>query len=136
MFHVGHLNLLRGAKEYCDYLVVGVHRDASHKGKSTFIPYEERAKILESIKYVNKVIQSPPEDSDVCEIVKYNYLFVGSDYKETKRFERYKEYLRNSNVEIIYFPYSIRTISTGVGNSLIVISERIILNMFFCNRIN
>jgi len=100
LFHVGHLNLLLGAKEYYDYLVVGVHRDASHKGKSTFIPYEERAKILENIKYVNKGIQSLPEDFDVCKIVKYNYLFVGSDYKGTKRFKRQEDF-RDKDVEII-----------------------------------
>ena len=49
LFHIGHLNLLRRARQYCDYLVVGVHRDASHKGKQTFIPYEERVAILKEI---------------------------------------------------------------------------------------
>ena len=44
LFHVGHLNLLQRAKQQCDYLIVGVHQDASHKGKETFISFEERKK--------------------------------------------------------------------------------------------
>lgn len=114
LFHIGHLNLLKRAKTYCDYLVVGVHRDASHKKKVTFIPFEERVEILKSIRYVDKVIESEKEDVDVYkkEIVKYDKLFVGSDYKGTERFQRYEEYFADKNVEIIYFPYTKGTSST------------------------
>ncbi|MCH5219104.1 MAG: SDR family NAD(P)-dependent oxidoreductase [Muribaculaceae bacterium] len=114
LFHIGHLNMLRRARQYCDYLVVGVHKDASHKGKETFIPFEERVEILKNIKYVNKVIQSEREDSDVYikGIVKYDKLFVGSDYKGTERFNRYEEYFKDKGVEIIYFPYTQGTSST------------------------
>ena len=65
LFHIGHLNLIRKAKQYCDYLVVGVHKDASHKGKETFISFDERVEILKAIKFVDKVIESKPEDMDV-----------------------------------------------------------------------
>ena len=58
LFHVGHLNLMKRAKQYCDYLVVGVHKDGSHKGKETYIPFAERIAIVESVRYVDKVIPS------------------------------------------------------------------------------
>lgn len=114
LFHIGHLNLLRRARKECDYLVVGVHKDASHKGKETFIPFDERVEILKNIKYVDKVIESEREDSDIYSkgIVKYDKLFVGSDYKGTERFNRYEEYFKDKGVQIIYFPYTQGTNST------------------------
>lgn len=114
LFHIGHLNLIKRAKEYCDYLVVGVHKDASHKGKETFIPFEERMEILRNIKQIDKVIQSKPEDIDVYIDIKYDYLFVGSDYKGTDRFNKYEEYFKNTHVEIIYMPYTLSTSSTQI----------------------
>ena len=114
LFHIGHLNMLRRAKQYCDYLVVGVHKDASHKGKTAFIPFEERVDIVRNVKYVDQVIASEPEDSDVWTkgIVKYDFLFVGSDYKGTERFDRYEKYFKDKGVKIIYFPYTQGTSST------------------------
>lgn len=121
LFHVGHLNLIKRAKQYCDYLVVGVHKDASHKGKETFIPLEERMEIVRNIKWVDQVIVSMREDSDVYStgLVKYDYLFVGSDYKGTERFNRYEAYFADKGVKIIYFPYTKGTSSTQIRNLII-----------------
>lgn len=121
LFHVGHLNLIKRAKQYCDYLVVGVHKDASHKGKETFIPLEERMEIIRSIKWVDQVVLSMREDSDVYKtgLVKYDFLFVGSDYKGTERFNRYEEYFADKGVKIIYFPYTKGTSSTQIRNLII-----------------
>lgn len=125
LFHIGHLNILKRAKEHCDYLVVGVHKDASHKDKQTFIPFEERCEILRNIKFVDKVIQSEPEDDAIWkkDIVKYDILFVGSDYKGSERFNRYEEFFKDKNVEIIYFPYTQGTSSTKLRNALDAVSE-------------
>ena len=121
LFHVGHLNLIQRAKQHCDYLVVGVHPDASHKGKQTFIPFEERMRIVKSLKCVDHVIRSLPEDYDVYrkEIVKYDFLFVGSDYKGTERFNRYEEYFADKGVKIIYFPYTKGTSSTQIRELIV-----------------
>lgn len=112
LFHIGHLNILKRAKQYCDYLIVGLHKDGSWKGKETFIPFDERKKILESVKYVDKVVLSEPEDNMAWEKYHYNYLFVGSDYKNSERFNKYEEYFKDKDVEIIYFPYTKSTSST------------------------
>jgi glycerol-3-phosphate cytidylyltransferase len=123
LFHIGHLNLLRRAKEYCDYLVVGVHKNGLHKGKATFIPFEERKEILKSIKYVDVVIEALKEDSDVYDMLKYHYLFVGSDYKGSERFLRYESFFRDTEVEILYFPYTKETNSTQLRKALSSISQ-------------
>lgn len=125
LFHIGHLNLLRNAKQYCDYLVVGVHKDASHKGKDAFIPFEERMDIVKSIKYVDKVIPSEKEDCDVYlkGIVKYDFLFVGSDYKGSERFNRYEQIFADTEVKIIYFPYTTGTSSTQLRDAIIKIQK-------------
>lgn len=114
LFHIGHLNILKRAKQQCDYLIVGVHPDASHKGKQAFIPFDERKQIVASCKYVDKVVDSCKEDSDAWYIWHYTKLFVGSDYRETDRFKRYEEFFKDKNVEIVYFPYTKGTSSTQI----------------------
>ena len=120
LFHVGHLNLLRRAKQQCDYLIVGVHDSGAWKGKETFIPYEERMQIVGSCKYVDKVVQSCREDSDAWDLWHYDRLFVGSDYKGTERFNRYEEYFRDKGVEIVYFPYTQSTSSTQIRKTVML----------------
>ncbi len=123
LFHVGHLNILRKAKKECDYLIVGVHPDASHKGKKTFIPLEERKAIVGSCRYVDRVVDSCPEDSDAWDKHHYNKLFVGSDYKGTERFIRYEEYFKDKNVKIVYFDYTKGTSSTQIRNTIVQNTE-------------
>ncbi len=118
LFHIGHLNLLKRAKQYCDYLIVGVHESGSWKGKETYIPFEERMEILKSVKYVDKVVKSELEDSDAWEKYHYNILFVGSDYVGTERFKRYEEYFKDKNTIIKYFPYTKTTSSTQLRNKI------------------
>ena len=65
LFHIGHLNILRRAKEKCDKLIVGVTTDELlqvYKNKSPIIPFDERISIVKSIKYVDEVV--PQEDMD------------------------------------------------------------------------
>ena len=118
LFHIGHLNLLKRAKKYCDYLIVGVHESGSWKGKETFIPFEERKEILRSIKYVDKVVQSEPEDSDAWNKYHYDLLFVGSDYEGSERFKKYEEFFKDKDTKIIYFPYTTTTSSTQLRNKI------------------
>lgn len=119
LFHLGHLNLIKRAKDNCDYLIVGVHPDASHKGKSTFIPFEERKAVVGGCRYVDRVVQSFSEDSDAWDAYGYDVLFVGSDYKGTERFKRYEEYFKDKGVEIMYFDYTQGTSSTQIRERII-----------------
>ena len=118
LFHVGHLNLLRRAKEQCDYLIVGVHESGKWKGKETFIPFEERKQIVRACRFVDRVVDSCTEDADAWTLWHFDRLFVGSDYQGTERFRRYEDFFRDKGVEIIYFPYT-------QGTSSMQIRERI-----------
>ena len=118
LFHVGHLNLLQRAKEKCDYLIVGVHDSGKWKGKDTFIPFEERKRIVKACRYVDKVVDSCREDVDAWNLYHYDRLFVGSDYKGTERFKRYEEYFRDKDVEIVYFPYTQSTSSSQIRKAV------------------
>lgn len=119
LFHVGHLNLLRRAKEHCDYLIVGVHPNANHKAKKTFIPFEERMAVVGGCKYVDRVVESCLEDSDAWDRHHFDILFVGSDYKGTERFRKYEEYFADKGVEIMYFDYTQGTSSTQIREKII-----------------
>ena len=120
LFHVGHLNLLRRAKAQCDYLIVGVHGSGKWKGKETFISLEERKAIVGACKYVDKVVDSCLEDSDAWDLWHFDRLFVGSDYKGTERFNRYEEYFKDKDVEIVYFPYTQSTSSTLIRKTVLL----------------
>ena len=117
LFHIGHLNLLKRAKENCDYLIVSVHESGAWKGKETFIPYKERLAIVKSIKYVDEVVEDFKEDSDAWDKYHYDKLFVGSDYKGTDRFNKYEKILEGK-AEIVYFPYTKETSSTELRKAI------------------
>lgn len=120
LFHVGHLNLIKRAKQQCDYLIVGVHPNAAHKNKETFIPFEERKAVVGACRYVDEVVESCTEDSDAWNKVHFDRLFVGSDYKGTDRFRKYEDFFADKGVEIVYFPYTQSTSSTQIRKTVLL----------------
>lgn len=110
MFHIGHLNILRKAKECCDYLIVGVSTDElvqKEKNKTPIIPYEERRQIVEAIRYVDKVVPQVDKNKYAA-WQKYHFdkMFVGSDWKGTKQWQEYEEQFSEVGVEIVYFDHT------------------------------
>lgn len=121
LFHIGHLNLLKNAKGMCDKLVVGVTVDelVKYKGKEALIPYEDRAEIVRSCKYVDAVV--PQEDMDkltMCKKLGAQVMFVGDDWYGTDKWERYEEEFKEAGIEIIYFPYTKTISSTKIRKTL------------------
>lgn len=110
MFHIGHLNVIRRAKELCDYLIVGVSTDElvmQEKNKIPVIPYEERAAIVEALRYVDKVVpQTDKNKLGAWEKYHFDKMFVGSDWKGTPQWERFEEQLAPLGVEIVYLPHT------------------------------
>lgn len=116
MFHIGHLNILRKAKENCDYLIVGVSTDElveEYKNKTPIIPFEERKQILEAVRYVDEVVPQTNRDKiQAYEKYKFDIMFVGDDWKGNKLFNEVEEYLNKKGACVQYFPYTQGTSST------------------------
>ena len=91
MFHIGHLNLIRNAKAFCDYLIVGVNADAlveSYKHKKPVIPENERAEIVKSIRDVDECFISDTLDKEnILAQHPYDAIFIGDDWKGNARWE-------------------------------------------------
>lgn len=110
MFHVGHLNILRRAKEQCDFLIVGVSTDElvqKEKNKTPIISFEDRCKIVEAIKYVDAVVPQVDKNKFAAwEKHKFHKMFVGSDWQGTETWNRFEEQFKPLGVEIVYLSHT------------------------------
>lgn len=110
MFHIGHLNILKRAKEQCDYLIVGVTTDALcyvRKGKYPIICESERMAIVEELRCVDQVV--PQEDMDkLAAVRKYHAdaVFVGSDWKGTDAWNRYEKEFAEVGCTVVYLDHT------------------------------
>lgn len=111
LLHYGHLNLLKRCKDLGDELIVGVSSDEfnEQKGKNSFLNFEERVNLVESIKFVDKVIKENSWEQKIDDIKRFNIdIFVmGDDWKG--KFDYLKPYC-----EVVYLP---RTI--GISTTLL-----------------
>ena len=121
LFHIGHLNVIKNAKQLCDKLIVGVSTDElvqSYKQKTPIIPFEERRKIVEAIRYVDEVI--PQETVDVEGKIKValehhvDVMFVGDDWKGTDKWNKIEEELAKVGVRLVYLPHT-----DGISSTLL-----------------
>ncbi len=122
LFHIGHLNLLRKAKEQCDYLIVGVSTDelVGYKGKRAVIPFEERKAIVGAIKYVDEVVtQENMNKMEAWEKYHFNVMFVGDDWKGTDKWNKIEAELATVGAKVVYFPYTKGTSSTLINETLV-----------------
>ena len=110
MFHIGHLNILKRAKEQCDYLIVGVSTDEvveNYKHKTPVIPFEDRCAIVEAIKYVDKVV--PQENMDkyaAWEKYHFDALFHGDDWKNSNMYNEIEEKFKTVGVDVVFLPHT------------------------------
>lgn len=122
MFHIGHVNILKKAKEQCDYLIVAVSTDElveEYKHKTAIIPFAERLEIVCSSQYVDEVV--PQENRDKLEALKnlkFDVMFVGDDWKGSPLFNELEEEFAKRDVDIVYFPYTEGTSSTILREKL------------------
>lgn len=117
LFHLGHLNMFKRAKEQCDYLIVGVVTDEGvrrSKGKP-FVPFEERIELVRSCRYVDEAVEIPLNyggTRDAYRLYHFDCQFSGSDYIDDPDWLAEKVFLEKHGAEMVFFPYTESTSST------------------------
>lgn len=118
MFHIGHLNILRRAKEQCDFLIVGVTTDElcyQRKQKYPIINEVERMTIVEAIRYVDKVVlQTDMEKIRPVKELRANAVFVGSDWKGTEAWKQYEKEFAEVGCTVVYLDHT-----DGISSSML-----------------
>lgn len=118
LFHIGHLNIIKNARDRCDYLIVGVTTDelcTTEKGKEPIIGFEERIQIISSLRYVDQVVpQSSYDKMQAWKAYSFHRIFVGDDWKGSERWNKLEQQFQSVGVDIVYFPYTKSTSSTKI----------------------
>ena len=118
MFHIGHLNILKRAKEQCETLIVGVTTDElcyKRKRKYPIINEQERMAIVDAIRYVDKVV--PQTDMEKIRSVKNlgaDVVFVGSDWKGTDAWKQYEKDFAEVGCTVVYLDHT-----DGISSSIL-----------------
>lgn len=122
LFHIGHLNILKRAKEQCDYLIVGVSTDElvqTYKHKIPVIPLEERIAIVEAIRYVDKVVpQTSMDKAEAWQMLHFDAVFHGDDWKGSHMYDEVEKKMRELGVEMVFLPHTDGTSSTMLADKL------------------
>jgi glycerol-3-phosphate cytidylyltransferase len=123
LLHYGHINLLRRAKEYGDYLIVALSTDEFNlreKNKTSFFTYEQRKMLVESVRYVDLVIPEESWEQKIRDCREYHIdTFVMGDDWEGKF-----DFLKEEGADVVYLPRTPK-ISTSM------IKENLNLNQIF-----
>lgn len=118
LFHIGHLNILKRAKEKCEYLIVGVTTDdvvQSYKNKKPVVPFEQRIAIVEAIRYVDKVVPQTSMDKYAAwEKLHFNVIFHGDDWKGSKLYNEAEEKLKSVGCDVVFLPHT-----AGISSSIL-----------------
>ena len=118
MFHIGHLNILKRAKEQCDYLIVGVSTDETvenYKHKTPIIKFEERIAIVEAIRYVDRVVpQTSMNKIEAYRELKFDALFHGSDWQGSEMYNKLTQEFVEIGVDVVFLPHT-----DGISSTLL-----------------
>jgi glycerol-3-phosphate cytidylyltransferase len=122
LFHIGHLNLLRRAKENCDFLIAGVVADEvliRHKKVAPVISHADRLEIVRNIRFVDMVHATMTNDKiEVWKELRFNVLFKGDDWRGTDKGEALEREFAMLRVEVVYLPYTQAISSSALRRTL------------------
>lgn len=123
MLHIGHLNVLRAARERCDRLIVGVAVDESllaMKGRLPVIPHRERMELVASLRFVDDVVSDFSQDKRIAwHAHPFDVLFKGDDWQGTPKGEQLEREMAQVGAKVVYLPYTASTSSTMLRQFLV-----------------
>ena len=122
LFHIGHLNLLRRAREHCEYLTAGVVADEvliGHKGVTPVFPLAGRVEIVRNVRFVDATIPALTNDKvEIWKDLRFNELFKGNDWQGTEKGNELERDFTALGVEVVYFPYTLSASSSALRRTL------------------
>lgn len=127
IIHKGHIDILKFAKEHCEFLIVGVGTDEFmyiRKNRQSVLDYEQRKSIVEAIKYVDLVV--PETDLDkIGAYHKYHFdvMFAGDDHLNEPIYIEATNELKKLGVDTIYVPRIFHMSSTQLRERVYSIQQ-------------
>lgn len=117
LLHYGHINLLRRAKQYGDYLIVALSTDDfnwNQKRKKCYFSFDKRKALLEAIRYVDLVIPEESWDQKVTDVREYHIdtFVMGDDWKGEF------DFLQDEGVDVVYLPRTPEVSTTQIKRDL------------------
>lgn len=120
LFHIGHLNILKRARELGDKLIVAVSTDEFNatKGKTTLMPFEHRMELVRSVRFVDEVIAESNWDQKISDVQKHkvDVFVMGSDWQG--KFDFLKPHC-----EVVYLPRTDNVSSTDLKKAIQVFMQ-------------
>jgi glycerol-3-phosphate cytidylyltransferase len=125
LFHIGHVRLLERCRELAresGMVIVSLNTDEfieEYKGKPPIISYQDRAEVLLSCRYVDKVIPNFGNEDSKPAIIEASpdIIAIGSDWARKdyyKQMQFTQDWLDKLNISLIYIPYTTGTSSTEI----------------------
>lgn len=129
LFHVGHLNILERSAVLGDELIVGVSTDeliGHYKGMPPVIPFEQRIRIVSSLKCVTKVVKQV-KLTEVAQLQQeeIDIVTIGDDW-ENKYLEGLEWMKQQPGKKVVYFPYTPGVSTTSIKKRIIESTNEII----------
>ena len=122
LFHIGHLNIIKRAKEQCEYLIVGVSTDElvlTYKNKKPVIPFEQRIAIVDALKYVDEVVPQVTMDKlQAWGKYKFDAIFHGDDWKGSSMYNDIESQFAKLGVDVVFIPHTDGVSSTDIAQRI------------------
>lgn len=122
LFHIGHLNILKHARQHCDFLIAGVVSDEMlerARGRGPMVPLAERLAIVECISFVDRAhAETLPDKLDTWRELQFDVFFKGDDWRGTAKGLELERRFSNVGVTVAYLPYTMHTSSTSLRRAV------------------